>query len=66
VDRPLTVRVIVLGDDKIGGSLVDAEIAGQRTLLSYRGELTVSKVLFRATGLEFRNVQLAPHDPRRG
>ena len=30
VDRPFTVRVIVKGDDKIGGSLIDAEIAGRR------------------------------------
>jgi hypothetical protein len=65
VDRPFTVRVIVLGDDKLGGSLVDAEIASQRTLLSYRAELTVSKVLVRATGVECRNIQLAPLDRRR-
>ena len=31
VDQPFTVRLIVKGDDKIGGSLVDAEIAGRRT-----------------------------------
>jgi len=60
VDRPFTVRVIVKGDDKIGGSLIDAEIAGQRTMLSYRPELTVKKLAFRTLNLELKDVQLAP------
>ena len=60
VDGPFTVRVIVKGDDKIGGSLIDAEIAGQRTMISYRPDLTVKKLFFRAEGVEFKNVQIAP------
>ena len=36
IDKPFTVRIIVKGDDKIGGSLIDAEIAGQRTMITYR------------------------------
>lgn len=60
VDRPFTVRVIVKSDDKLGGSLMDAEIAGQRTLLSYRPDLTVKKLVFRTEGVELRNVQIAP------
>lgn len=60
VDRPFTVRVIVKSDDKLGGSLMDAEIAGQRTLLSYRPDLTVKRLAFRTEGVELRNVQIAP------
>jgi hypothetical protein len=60
VGGSFTVRVIVKDDDKIGGSLIDAEVAGQRTLISYRPDLTVKKLCFRVDGVEFSNVQLAP------
>ena len=60
VDKPFTVRVIVKGCDKIGGSLVDAEIAGQRTVISYRPDLTVKRLVFRAEGVELNNIQIAP------
>jgi hypothetical protein len=60
VEKPFTVRVIVKGCDKIGGSLVDAEIAGQRTMISYRPDLTVKKMVFRMDGVELTNVQIAP------
>jgi hypothetical protein len=59
VDKPFTVRVIVKGDEKIGGSLVDAEIAGYRTMINYRPDLTVKKIVFRTEGVELRNVQIA-------
>ncbi len=59
VDKPFTVRVIVKGDDKIGGSLIDTEIAGQRTMITYRADLTVKKMAFRMEGVELRNVQFA-------
>ncbi|MBM3889416.1 MAG: hypothetical protein FJ388_09850 [Verrucomicrobia bacterium] len=59
VDRPFTVRVIVKGDNKIGGSLIDAEIAGQRTMLSYRPNLTVQKLLFRTEAVELKNVRIS-------
>lgn len=60
VDKPFTVRLIVKGTDKLGGSLIDAEIAGQRTLVSYRPDLTVEKLLFQTEGVELRNVKVAP------
>jgi hypothetical protein len=59
VDKPFTVRVIVKGGDKIGGSLIDAEIAGQRTMISYRPELTVRNLVFRTESVELKNVQIA-------
>jgi hypothetical protein len=60
VDQPFAVRVIVKGCDKIDGSLIDAEIAGQRTMISYRPGLTVKRMAFRAEGVELRNVEIAP------
>ena len=60
VDKPFTVRVIVKGDDKIGGSLIDAEIAGQRTMVSYRPDLTVKQIVCRTEGVELSTVQIAP------
>lgn len=60
VNKPFTVRLVVKGDDKIGGSLVDAEIAGRRTMISYRPELTVKKISFHVDGVKLGNVQIAP------
>lgn len=60
VDKPFQVRVVVKGSSKIGGSLVDAEIAGRRTMISYRADLTVKKMVFRAQGVELNNLQIAP------
>ena len=60
VDGSFTVRVIVKNSEKMGGALVDAEIAGQRTMISYREDLTVKKMLFRMEGVELKNVQIAP------
>ena len=60
MDQPFTVRVIVKSDDKLGGALIDAEIAGQRTMLTYRADLRVKKLLFRLENAELRNVQIAP------
>lgn len=63
VDRPFAVRVIVKADEKMGGSLIDAEIAGQRTMISYRPDLAVKRLLFRAEGVELRNVKAGPLGP---
>ena len=60
VDKPFTVRIIVKGDDKIGGSLIDAEISGQRTMITFRADLSVKKMAFRTEGVELRNIQVAP------
>jgi hypothetical protein len=60
VDQPFTLRMIVKGGAKIGGSLLDAEIAGRRTLISYRPDLTVRKLVLRTEGVELTHVQIAP------
>ena len=60
VDQPFTVRVIVKGDEKLGGTIFDAEIAGARTAISFHENLTVKQLLFRTEGVELQQVQLAP------
>ena len=60
VGQPFTVRILVKGDKKIGGSLIDAEVAGQRTMISYRADLTVKNMIFRTESVEIKNIQTAP------
>lgn len=57
-DESFAVRVIVKYDHKLGGSLIDAELAGRRTMICYRPDLTVTKLLFRTEDVELRRVQL--------
>ncbi len=59
VDRPFTVRILIKDSDKLGGSLIDTEIAGQRTMISYRPDLTVRNMVFKAEGAEITNVTIA-------
>ena len=58
-DIPFSVRVVVKNDAKIGGSLIDTEIAGQRTMISYRPDLKVEKLLFRLEGTEIKDLEIA-------
>lgn len=59
LERPFAVRVVVHGNDKLGGSLIDVEVAGQRTLISYRPDLAVKKLLLRPDGVELKNVRIS-------
>jgi hypothetical protein len=59
VAEPFTLRILVKADEKIGGSLIDAEIAGRRTMLAYRPDLTVKKLVCRAEGIELKHIQIA-------
>ncbi len=59
VDRPFTVRVIVRGEGKLGGSLIDVEIAGQRTMISYRPDLAAVKIQFKTTCVEIQSPEFA-------
>jgi hypothetical protein len=58
VNKPFTVRVVVKNSVKIGGSLIDAEIAGQRTMISHCPELTVRKMVFRMEGIKIKDLQI--------
>jgi len=60
VDKPFQVRLLLKDDPKMGGTLIDAEIAGQRTMITFRVGLRVRKLIFRTEGVELRNVEIAP------
>ncbi|RZM23861.1 MAG: hypothetical protein EOO88_24795 [Pedobacter sp.] len=58
-DKPFTVRIIVKYEDKFGGSQIDTEIAGQRTMIAFRRDLKVEKLLLRSEGTGIKNVKIA-------
>jgi hypothetical protein len=58
-DKPFTVRIIVKYEGKFGGSQIDTEIAGQRTMITYRPDLKVEKILFRSKETGIRNIKIA-------
>lgn len=57
-DKPFTVRIIVKSNAKLGGSIVDAEIAGQNTMISYRQDLTVENISFNLLETGIRNIKI--------
>ena len=59
-EKPFQVRMVVKCTDKLGGTLIDTEIAGQRTMITYRSDLSVEKLMFKSDGAEVRNIQIAP------
>ena len=58
-DKPFTVRMIVKYEDKFGGSQIDTEIAGQRTMIAFRPGLKVEKLLLRSEKAGIKNVKIA-------
>ncbi len=60
IDQPFTVRLMVKSSGKLGGSIIDAEIAGQRTMIAYRPDLFVKKMFFRTDGIEVKDITIAP------
>ena len=57
---PFTVRMIVKYSSKFDGSILDTEIAGQRTMLSYREKLEAARLRLDATSLKISNLRLSP------
>ena len=57
-DKPFTVRMIVKYEEKYGGSQIDTEIAGQRTMISFRPNLKVENMLFRSEQSTIRNIKI--------
>ena len=53
------VRMCVYNHSKLRGSIVDVEIAGQRTMLSYRPDLKVEGVAFHSDGVKVTNIRKA-------
>lgn len=59
-DKPFSVKLIVNFDPKAGGSLIDAEIAGSRTMISFWRKLSVAQVSFKTKDVKLTSVILAP------
>ncbi len=58
LDAPFTVRIIVRGEPKLGGSLIDVEIAGQRTMISHRSALRVGALQCQTQGVKIRDMKM--------
>jgi hypothetical protein len=59
VDKPFSVRIIVKNNPKLGGSIIDTEIAGQRTMITYRPDLDIKKLKIRTDEIELKNLMLS-------
>jgi len=62
VGKPFTVRIVVKYSPKLGGSVIDTEIAAQNTLISYREGLTVENISFNLKRTGIRNVKVMKID----
>lgn len=60
LDKPFTVRMIIKYTDKFGGALIDSEIAKQRTMITYRPDLKVKKIMLRKNNINLKNINISP------
>lgn len=58
VDKPFTVRILVKSNAKLDGTIIDTEIAGQNTLVTYRNRLSVKNIALNVTNMDVRNIRL--------
>ncbi len=56
--KPFTIKILVKSNAKLGGSIIDTEIAGQNTMISYRQNLVVKNISFQLQDADIRNVRL--------
>ncbi|OJY88216.1 MAG: hypothetical protein BGP13_06645 [Sphingobacteriales bacterium 40-81] len=58
VEKPFTVRILVKSNTKLGGTIIDTEIAGQNTLVTYRNGLNVDNILFNQERMDIHNLKI--------
>ena len=58
-DNNVSVRMVVNGQEKLCGTLLDVEIDGSRTMISYRPNLKVGRLSFRCDKATIKNVRVA-------
>lgn len=58
VERSFTVRILVKSNAKLGGTIIDTEIAGQNTLVTYRNGLNVENIVFNIEQTGIHNVKI--------
>lgn len=59
-DKPFKVRMIIKNTEKFDGTLIDTEIAGKRTMISYREKLTINRLRFYTEHVSLQNIKIAP------
>ena len=57
--KTVSVRMVVDGNDKLCGTLLDVEINGERTMISYRPNLQVGKLSFNCEKATVKNLRVA-------
>lgn len=57
--KTISVRMVVDGSDKFCGTLLDVEINGERTMISYRPNLQVGKLSFNCEKATVKNLRVA-------
>lgn len=62
INKPFLVRMLIKNTPKLGGSIIDSEIAGKRTLITYRADLDIQNLLFKLEDVEITNIQLSEID----
>ncbi len=58
VNKPFSVRILVKNNAKLGGSILDTEIAGENTLISYRPDLLIKNISFKLSDMDIRNIRI--------
>jgi hypothetical protein len=57
-DKPFSVRILVKSTPKLGGSILDSEIAGQNTMISFRNDLIIENISFNLQETGIRNIKI--------
>lgn len=57
-DKPFSVRILVKSTPKLGGSILDSEIAGQNTMISFRNDLVIENISFNLQETGIRNIKI--------
>ncbi|KAF5073424.1 hypothetical protein DSECCO2_191530 [anaerobic digester metagenome] len=59
INKPFLVRMLIKSNPKLGGTIIDSEIAGKRTMITYRADLDIQNLLFELEDVEITNLQLS-------
>ncbi|MGI6574123.1 MAG: hypothetical protein ACOX19_12190 [Fermentimonas sp.] len=59
VNKPFSVRMLIKNTPKLGGSIIDTEVAGKRSLITYRADLDIENLMFKLEDIEITNLQLS-------
>lgn len=57
-DKPFSVRMLIKSNAKLGGTLIDTEIAGLNTMITYRNAFTMDRMNFHPEQIRIKNVRI--------